>query len=223
MVANYVVGTSGVNSRFNDPVGVAVISYGRLAVSNYVSHSIAIIDILTGYTTHLAGSTSGVSGYADGVGTAAQFGAPACLAYHAAAGALYVAENEASRIRKVMEVDGATTAVAGSTSGAVGSTDGIGSAALFRNPRSVALIAATQTLLVADTNNHLMRLVRVGSGNTATHTVVGAALVPGEVDGVGTNARLTTPGSSPSIRTASSLSSSRLPVCAAWSCAITSS
>jgi len=76
---------------------------------------------------------SGVSGYADGQGTAAQFVAPQGMAADAA-GNLYV--NDAHRVRKI-STSGLVTTLAGS--GADGNTDGQGTAATFGNLYGIAV------------------------------------------------------------------------------------
>lgn len=100
--------------------------------------------------TTLAGSTSG---YADGIGTAAQFNGSAGVAI-ANDGTLYVADRVNNRIRKIMP-DGTVTTFVGSTQGFA---DGIGTAALFNLPMFLDIDAAGN-IYVADSGNHRIRKI----------------------------------------------------------------
>ncbi|OAM90794.1 IPT/TIG domain-containing protein [Termitidicoccus mucosus] len=70
---------------------------------------------------------------------------------------LYVADAQAHVIRKITQADGKAVVFAGQ-SGVSGHADGAASAALFNEPRGVAITAAG-ALVVADTGNNAIRLV----------------------------------------------------------------
>lgn len=135
--------------------------------------------------SHLAGSPGGF-GSEDGAGAAARFNKPSGIARDAA-GNLYVADTENHVIRKVA-VDGAVTTLAG-VAGERGSADGIGSAARFSKPRGV-VVDASGRVLVADTDNHVVRQVDPDGRVT---TLAGKAGSSGAVDGSGAAARFNEP------------------------------
>ena len=88
----------GTAAQFNSPLGIAIDVAGNIYVVDGVNHSIRKITP-TGDVSTLAGN--GKSGYADGVGTAAQFKGPTGIAIDAA-GNLYVTDGGNHRIRKIV-------------------------------------------------------------------------------------------------------------------------
>src|SRR5206468_1557091 len=117
-----------------------------------------------GVVTTLAGM-AGISGSANGTGTAARFNTPRAVAIDSADN-LYVADSANSTIRKVTPAGVATT-LAG-LAGAFASVDGTGSAARFNAPNGIAIDSAG-TLYVADTFNNTIRKVTL-SGSVTTLT-----------------------------------------------------
>ena len=111
------------------------------------------MEVATGAVTTLAGS--GEEGDADGVGGAAQFCGPRGLAISPDGSALFVADNDNHKIRRVEVATGAVTTLAGS--GAMGSADGVGGAAEFRCPWGVTVSPDGSALFVADSDNHKIR------------------------------------------------------------------
>ena len=88
---------TGTAAQFNRPAGVAVDSSGAVYVAEYTSNRIRAITT-AGVVTMLAGS--GVAGFADGTGTAAQFNGPLGVAVDSS-GAVYVGDYGNNRIRKI--------------------------------------------------------------------------------------------------------------------------
>ena len=128
----------------------------------------------TGAVTTLAGGSE--SGYADGVGAAAQFTALAGIAVDGA-GIVYVADAGNEVIRAITPA-GAVTTLAGSE-GNPGSQDGQGSAARFSlNMRGLAYDGAGHLYLADDAT-----VRRISTGDGTVTTVVGSPTVKGTVPG----------------------------------------
>jgi sugar lactone lactonase YvrE len=86
-----------------------------------------------------------------------------------------------------------TLAGGGGTSGLnkPGATDGLGGVALFNGPYGITIDPTGTILYVADLNNHAIR--RIVIATTSVSTLAGNVNVPGYLDGVGTNAKLSGP------------------------------
>jgi sugar lactone lactonase YvrE len=143
-----------------------------------------------GFVTTVAG-TAGLSGAADGVGTAARFAGPAGIAVDPT-GAIYVTDAGDFRafnntIRKI-SVDGAVSTIAGKV-GVNTPVDGVGVAASFADPRGIA-VDNFGTVFVADVQASTIRQVTpVG----AVTTIAGSLPAAGAIDGVGSAARFADP------------------------------
>ncbi len=174
----------GTAARFNGPSSVGVDPSGNLYIADTSNHVIRRVTS-AGVVTTLAGSP-GVSGSADGVGTAARFNAPSGIAV-SNVGTVYVADSYNHTIR-VVSSSGVVTTLAG-LAGSTGSLDGTGSAARFFYPYGVAVDVAG-TVYVADTFNHTIR--RITSGGIVT-TYAGAAGIRGTSNSFGTNSRFAFP------------------------------
>jgi sugar lactone lactonase YvrE len=138
-----------------------------------------------GEVSTLAG-TAGNSGSADGVGAAARFNWPRCIAVDSV-GNIYVGDLDNHTIRKITP-SGQVTTLAGSP-GIAGSTDGIGSAARFYEPDGVAIDYAGN-VYVSDWHSSAIR--KITSTGFVT-TLAGSARVDGSADGVGPAARFAGP------------------------------
>lgn len=169
---------------FPHPSGVAVTVGGVLFVADASLHTVQRVS--TAARVGLLAGGSGMTGAADGIGSAARFNQPGGLAVDAA-GTVFVSDTANALIRKIA-ADGTVTTLAGSSS-LRGNTDGTGAAATFGAPSGLALDAAGN-LFVADASNHTIRKVTPAGVVT---TFVGAAGLSGTADGTGTQARFNTP------------------------------
>ena len=185
--AGYVDGT-GRAARFSEPNGIAV-----AGTTVYVSDANNTIRKITsaGVVTTLAG-TPGVAGGADGTGVAAQFNFPSGVAADSK-GNVYVADLNNCTIRKIVAATGVVTTLAG-TARAQGYVDGIGPAARFTFPHSVAVDSAGSTVYVSDSFNQVVRKINVSTGAVTTLAGYQPDGPVQDVDGTGSNARLNYPG-----------------------------
>ena len=176
---------TGSAARFNRPSGVKVDEAGDIYVADTLNNTLRKVTA-TGAVSTLAGQ-AGLSGSADGTGTAAQFFGPQGLAIDVGNN-LYVADTNNHVIRKVVLSTGVVTTAAGSA-GNSGSADGLGSQGRFSYPSGVAVNGAGN-LFVADTENHTIRQI-LPSG--MVNTLTGLAGYSGGADGTGTAARFDSP------------------------------
>ena len=135
------------------------------------------------------GATGGVSGTADGTGTNAQLFGPRAMAVIPSDGNIIVTDQSSHCLRMVTPA-GVVTKFAG-LCGTLGTADGTGTNARFNTLSGVAFHPATGGLVIADNNNHIIRLITY-PGAVVT-TFAGTVGVTGLVDAVGTNARFNTP------------------------------
>ncbi|WP_395076817.1 IPT/TIG domain-containing protein [Flavobacterium sp.] len=169
---------SNITAQFYAPTGVATDASGNIYVTDSANHKIRKISP-TGVVSTLAGSTVG---FADGNGNNAKFDYPRDLVLDNQ-GNVYVADYNNSRIRKISPT-GVVSTFAGSTNGF---SDGIGSSALFKNPRGLT-IDLSGNLYVADQNNHKIRKITAAGVVT---TIAGS--ISGFADGEGSTAKFSFP------------------------------
>ncbi|MNX84516.1 Serine/threonine-protein kinase PknD [compost metagenome] len=160
---------------------VAVDSKGNVYVADAQNHLIR--KVASGVVTTFAGQ-AGVSGSADGSGTAATFSRPRHLALDTQDN-LYVTDSDNSTIRKITPA-GVVTTLAGQA-GVGGTADGKGSAASFTHPRCIA-VDTSGNLFVND--DHTVRKI-TPDGTVTTHA--GKAGMGGTADGPAEAARFMAP------------------------------
>lgn len=170
---------TGANARFSFPRGIDVDAQGNIYVGDANNHKIRKITPNAVVST-LAGNAKG---YADGVGSNAQFDNPEGVAVDTQ-GNIYVADWDNHKIRKITP-SGVVSTLAGSTAGF---TDGMGGNAQFNHPRGVA-VDTQGTIYVADAKNHRIRKI---TPNGIVSTLAGGS-VGGFADGTGTDARFRFP------------------------------
>jgi len=173
---------TGSAARFSRPYGVAVDSTGNVFVCDQDNQLIRKVTP-AGVVTTIAGSP-GLSGNADGTGSAARFNAPRGIALDGA-GNLYVVDFNNQAVRKITPGEVVTTLAGGTR----GSNEGIGTAAQFNFPFDVALDNSGNAY-VADTNNNTIRKITPGAVVT---TIAGSPLNSGSADGTAIVARFNFP------------------------------
>ena len=173
---------TGPAARFTAPSGVRVDSAGNLFVADWATIRKITPD---GTVTTVAGS-AGLTGSADGLGSAARFSAPSDVAVDSA-GNLFVADARNQTVRKITP-DGAVTTWAG-VAEQVGSDDGTGTVARFYNPSGLTIDGA-DNIFLADTGNHSIRKITPAGVVT---TIASTASGFGQADGPGTTARFHEP------------------------------
>jgi sugar lactone lactonase YvrE len=169
---------------FDWPSGVAVDRGGTLYVADMYNHTIRKMTS-EGVVTTLAG-LGGVSGSANGTGSAARFYWPFAVALDGSDN-LIVADAGNDTIRKVT-TNGVVTTLAG-LAGVLGTNNGIGFAARFNRPSGVAVDSAGN-IFVGDYGNHTIRKVTTTGVVT---TLAGSGGHPGAADGTGGAARFYLP------------------------------
>ncbi|MBB6732987.1 stalk domain-containing protein [Cohnella zeiphila] len=186
----------GKDARFNAPSDVAVDSVGNVYVADTLNNAIRKISADGEVTTLTASSDRAVqyqpgaaesSGdYADGPIAQAKFNEPSALALDGK-GNLYVSDRGNQRIRYIDFAAGTVTTVAGSAPAYAddalyaegGYADGEALSARFDAPEGLAL-APDGTLVIADSLNHAIRLLKDGR----VTTLAGVATEYGTNDGV---------------------------------------
>ena len=180
---------TGSAAAFNTPNG-SVVYNNNLYVADFVNHTIRQIVIATGVVTTLAGSP-GVSGSADGTGSAARFNGPTDIASDGS-GLLFVTDQNNNTIRQIVAATGAVTTLAGDATQAAGTADGTGSNARFNLPFGISCCGgAPSALYVTDSGSHTIREIVVSSG--VVTTPVGVAGTSGFVDASDNAAKFNTP------------------------------
>ncbi|HEY1551933.1 MAG TPA: SMP-30/gluconolactonase/LRE family protein [Kofleriaceae bacterium] len=101
------------------------------------------------------------------------FGSVSGVAYDVAAGLIYLTESTANRVRVVTIVDPAhattwTIATLAGADGIAGFADGSGAMAEFRDPTGLLLDSTAAKLYVADTGNHVVRVIDTATGTVST-------------------------------------------------------
>lgn len=200
---NYVEAT-GEEARFSDPTQIVMAANGRtLYIVDRNNHRIRSLNTSTGKTAYITGAGEinafGTdNGYQEGSSCASTFtaGAAGCAYFNRPTGialssdekTLYVADASNNIVRKVVIATGATSFIAGARE--AGFADGVGSAARFNGPFSLALASNGVDLYVTDKSNHAIRRVNVNTG--VVTTVVGKG-VGGYAEGNAETAYLNIP------------------------------
>ena len=175
---------AGSAARFSSPHGVTLDTAGNAYVADTANNTIRKI-AANGTVTTLAGQ-AGVSGNADGTGSAARFNMPYGIAVDSA-GNVYVADTGNNAVRMI--TPGGVVTTLGGASGNAGSQDGVGPNTSFNGPLGIA-VDSTGNIYVADSGNNTIRRI---TPSDAVSTVAGTAGVSGSANGKGSGALFNTP------------------------------
>ena len=186
-------GTAG-EATFRDPQGTALSADGRLLyVADTGNHALRAVDLATGDVTTVAGT--GERAWPPRVGDAltTPLASPWDLELDPDMGLLYIAMAGTHQIWFFDPVAGRVGPYAGS--GGEGTDNGPGAEATLAQPSGLAL-AADGRLFFADSESSSIRWVDTGASDLAVGIIAGGdadLFTFGDVDGVGTDARLQHP------------------------------
>jgi sugar lactone lactonase YvrE len=154
----------GTRSQLKNPKSVALFG-GALFVAD-LSNRVRRLDLTTGIVTTVAGT--GVVGYSGDGGSAlaARLNSPQRIAIDSV-GNIYIADSGNNRVRRVDAQTGVITTVAGRGVAGFGGDGGLGTAALLRKPRGVAL-DGDDTVYIADSGNHRIRKLDLSTSIIST-------------------------------------------------------
>lgn len=155
-------------SRFNRPKGGVIDYRGWIFIADSLNHVIRVIVDENVFT--FAGSIE--YGHADGSLEEARFNFPTAIAI-GPCGGLFITDTLNHVIRRI-DRDGYVTTIAG-TSGEYGHYDGASDEAVFNSPMGI-IIAEDGTIFVADTGNHMLRVIEDGH----VRTLAGMLIFPDE-------------------------------------------
>jgi hypothetical protein len=161
-------GVTATNSTLSLPVRVALDGRGNLFIANRDDERVRKVDT-DGIITTVAGDGNVGFNGDGGAATSATLYYPAGMAFDAA-GNLYIADSENSRIRKVA-TNGIITTVAGTNLGGYSGDGGPATSARLYYPRSVA-VDLSGNLYIADSDNQRIREVQLAGFPTLVLTNV---------------------------------------------------
>jgi hypothetical protein len=174
---------TGSNATFAAPSGVAFLSDGNIVVGERGGNQIRLVTP-AGVVTTLAGIVT--AGSANGTGANARFSSPSGVTV-LPNGIIVVADEGNHRIRLITYPGAVVTTLAGTS---YSFADGTGTAASFRSPVGVAVIASTNVIVVTDGGNERIRLVTYPGGVVTTYAGNGGA---GFVNGLAQSASFRSP------------------------------
>lgn len=170
-------GMDATKNAINQPVGVAVDGAGNFYYSDSLNHAIRKVAPSGSYTTIVG--VSGIAGYTGDGSSApsAEVNTPTALALDGA-GNLYFCDSGNNVVREILGATGTTVGkivtVAGNGTAGYGGDGSAATAAMLRNPQGLAL-DLNGNLIIADTDNNVIREVSALNGTISTIAGVNAA------------------------------------------------
>lgn len=143
----------GTAAKFLVPFALAIDAAGNLYVCDHGNHVVRKVTP-SGAVTTLAGT--GNAGYADGAPTTAMFKFPSGIAVTPDGSAIFVADTDNQRIRRIEGSTGQVSTVGGTSLGYV---HGLGTNARVYNPKNLATDSAGR-LWIADRGNRVIRIAQ---------------------------------------------------------------
>src|SRR5579875_82320 len=147
---------------FAQPSGLAV-GPSVLYVADAETSAIRAVDLTPGGFVHtIVGQGLFEFGDIDGIGDQVRLQHPLGVAYHE--GILYIADSYNNKIKRLDPRTRTALTIAGD--GRAGDRDGLGAEARFREPSGISMTDGR--LYIADTNNHLIRVVDLSTQTVTT-------------------------------------------------------
>jgi sugar lactone lactonase YvrE len=166
------------SAAFSQPSGLAL-SGRTLYVADSEDSAVRAVDLGKGRVSTLVGMGLFEFGDVDGTGDAVRLQHPLAVLWDAARGRLLVADTYNHRLKTLDPARREARSLAGS--GKRGSADGAAGAAMFHEPSGLARLR--DRILVADTNNHALRLVDPATGAVSTLALRFPAAAPPQHEG----------------------------------------
>jgi sugar lactone lactonase YvrE len=167
-------GGLAIDADLRKPRGLYVDPSGNIYIADTDNHCVRKIDAETGIITTVAG-TGGAGGYSgDGdLAVNAKLNKPHAV-YMDTSGNIYIADTDNHRIRKVDVETGIITTIAGTGKDDYSGDDGPATDAELRKPRGLYVDTSGNIYIyIADTDNHCVRKIDVGTGIITTRAGTG--------------------------------------------------
>ena len=183
-------GELAVNSRLNQPTGVAVDGSGNVYISDTTNNRIRKITAATGVISTIAGNGQAGSSGDNGPALSATLNFPYGLAI-ASNGDVYYAEFSSNRVRKITVATGIISTVAGTGTAAYNGDDRPATEAAVNAPINVTF-DNNGNLVIADSGNNRIRRINMADGKISTIVGTGTSGFAGD-GGLATDARVNVP------------------------------
>ncbi|MCA9387659.1 MAG: VCBS repeat-containing protein, partial [Candidatus Andersenbacteria bacterium] len=177
---------SRTTALFDNPTSIVLSVDGSTAyVTDTGNNRIRSVNLSTGATSLVAGS--GEAGYADGVGSVAEFNKPVGLAISNDGTTLYVTDQNNDRIRKIVIATQSVTTLAGS--GTRGYRDGLGTLAVLSLPAHIET-GADGNLYLTEAGSNRVRFI---DPDTASVRTIAGSGTQGFLNGAAASAKFNDP------------------------------